>query len=195
MNWTADAVVLAASPHGERNALVSVLAPGRGRWRGLYRPSARARGLGVAPGDRLAVAWSARAEEHLGRLTVTEVHDRPAARLLNLPDRLAALAAAAALTHAATPERAPADAVLTALETLLTALDGDDWPAPYVTLELAILAELGTPAAPFVAAPLAALTRTGALFARLEAPGLGAPGLRAALAVRARLLERLARFG
>jgi DNA repair protein RecO (recombination protein O) len=67
-----------------------------------------------------------------------------AARLLNDPERLAALAAAAALVAAALPEREPHPDVFASFAALLETLDSAaDWPARYIGWERDLLAELG----------------------------------------------------
>src|SRR5690606_5947574 len=71
-----------------------------------------------------------------------------AARLLDEPLRLAALASAAAVAEAALPERAPHPRAFLGLRALVDALVApergvSDWAAAYVLWELDLLAELG----------------------------------------------------
>lgn len=143
MDWTEDAVVLAARRHGESAAVVSVLTRGQGRYAGLVRGGwgSRARGL-YLPGNRVRAVWRARLAEHLGSL-VCEPLESAAARFLDDPARLAALSAAAALCEAALPEREPHPAAYDGILALVGALAGQAWAEAYVLWELALLAELG----------------------------------------------------
>ena len=148
MEWTDEAIVLTARRHGESAAIVTLLTPEHGRHAGLVPGGAgkRARGL-YEPGNRVLATWRARLEEHLGHFA-GELAEANAARLLDEPARLAALAAAAAVAEFALPEREPhprAYAGLLALIARLTAADAPDsaWAADYVRWELDLLAELG----------------------------------------------------
>lgn len=144
VEWSDDAIVLGARPHGENAAILSVLTPGHGRHAGLVRggQGRRLRGL-LQPGNELRVVWRARLPEHLGSFTVEPVSLRTG-RLLGEADRLSALAAATAATDTALPEREPHPALYRALQALLEALQDEPlWPAVYVRYELGLLAELG----------------------------------------------------
>lgn len=144
MDWSEDAVVLGARPHGETAAILSVLTAGHGRHAGLVRGGQGRRLRGVLqPGNEIRVVWRARLPEHLGSFTVEPVR-LLTGRLLDAPDRLAALAAAAAVTDTALPEREPHPALCGALLALLASLQDEPlWPAVYVRYELGLLAELG----------------------------------------------------
>ncbi len=143
MQWQDEGFVLAARPHGEHGLIVQLLTRGQGRHAGLVRggQGSRVRGL-YQPGNLLAANWSARLADHLGAYTC-ELVTAHAARLLDDPARLLALAAAAALSERALPEREPHPACFEGFKALLAALDGDHWAEVYVRWELALLAELG----------------------------------------------------
>ena len=143
MNWRDRGIVLASRPHGETGAVVQILTAQHGRHAGLVRggQGRRARGI-LQPGNEVAADWSGRLPEHLGSLTC-ELVDSHAARLMEMPDRLAALTSAAALCERALPEREPHPACFEGFLVLLTALDGEHWAEVYVRWELALLSELG----------------------------------------------------
>src|SRR5262249_27120969 len=107
MNWSEEGIVLAAREHGESAAILSLLTEAHGRHLGLVRgakgPRARARS---EPGNRVAASWRGRLDEHLGSYSC-EVISAPAARWLDDPLRLDALAAATALVDRVLPEREP----------------------------------------------------------------------------------------
>jgi len=143
MEWSDDAIVLSAKPHGEASALAVLLTREHGRHAGLVQggQSARNRPL-LEPGNRVAARWRARLSEHLGSYTL-ELERATAAALLDDPLRLAALASACALIDAGLPEREPHPALYEATLALFGALDGDVWAEVYVRWELGLLEEMG----------------------------------------------------
>lgn len=148
MEWTDDAIVLTARRHGESAAIVTLLTREHGRHAGLVPGGAgkRARGLYEA-GNLVLATWRARLPEHLGHF-VCELSSANAARLLDEPLRLAALAAAVAVAESALPERAPHPRAYAGLLGLVAALTDpgrktEDWAAAYAHWELDLLAELG----------------------------------------------------
>lgn len=144
MEWSDDAIVLAARPHGEGAAVVTVMTRDHGRQAGLARGGAGRRLRGVLqPGNRVVAHWRARLAEHLGTLSCEPVA-AGATAVLDDPGRLAALAAACAVAEATLPEREPHPRVYEGLDVLLAALAaGDAWPSVYVKWELGLIAELG----------------------------------------------------
>jgi DNA repair protein RecO (recombination protein O) len=144
MRWSDDAIVLSARRHGESGLLVHLLTAAHGRHAGLVRGGQKPRGRALFQiGNRLAVVWSARLTEHLGTIQ-GELAEAHAARLIDAPARLGALAAAAALADAALPEREPHPPAFARLAALCDALGADrGWMPLYAEWELALLAELG----------------------------------------------------
>jgi DNA repair protein RecO (recombination protein O) len=144
MEWSDEAIILSARPHGETSLILQVLTREHGRHAGLVRGARRARGRGVyETGNRVTADWQARLADHLGTLRC-ELLRGYAADLIDDPARLACLAAAASVAEAALPEREAVPAVFAGLAALLDALNGDrSWRAAYVAWELALLAELG----------------------------------------------------
>jgi len=144
MEWRDSGFVLAVRRHGESAAIVDILTLDHGRHAGLVRggQSPRRRAL-LQPGNEVAVAWRARLPEHLGTIECELVKSH-AARVLDDPDRLAGLAAAASLAAAALPEREPHADVYRSFAGLVAALDSADaWSLCYVVWERDLLAALG----------------------------------------------------
>lgn len=143
MEWSDDAIVLAARPHGETALIVSMLTRERGRHAGLVQGGvSRTKRPMYELGNRMAATWRARLSDHLGAWHC-EVTDTPAARLIDDPLRLAALAAAVAVIDEAMPEREPHPAAYDGLAALISVLEGEVFAAAYVGWELGVLAELG----------------------------------------------------
>ncbi|HEY3916769.1 MAG TPA: DNA repair protein RecO [Stellaceae bacterium] len=144
MQWADEGIVLQARRHGERALIVQLLTREHGRHAGLLRggQSPRSRAAWQI-GNRMTIAWRARLAEHLGFLT-GELLESHAAKLLDEPLRLGALAAATALAVAALPEREPHPRAYRGLLDLIAALEADDrWALAYVEWEMALLEELG----------------------------------------------------
>jgi len=148
MEWTGEAIVLSARPHGETGAVLSLLTAGHGRHSGLL-PGGRSarRRAALEPGSVVNVRWRARLAEHLGTLTVEPLR-QAAAVLLDDPLRLAGLVSMCAVAEAALPEREPHPAVYRGCLALLDQLESADagevtWGPVYVRWELGLLGELG----------------------------------------------------
>src|SRR5438270_12888266 len=119
MEWHDRAFVLAARGHGENGAIVELLTEQRGRHAGLVRggQSPKLRAV-LQPGNEVAALWRGRLSEHLGTV-VCELVRPHAAGLLDDPDRLAGLTAAASLVAAALPAREPYPDIFTSFGSLL----------------------------------------------------------------------------
>jgi len=144
MEWRDIGFVVAVRRHGEGGVIVELLTREHGRHAGLVRggQSPKTRAV-LQPGNEVAAVWRGRLSEHLGTI-VCELVRSHAAGMLDDPDRLAALMAAAALVTAALPEREPSPDVFASFSGLVLALDSAaDWPARYVRWELDLLAALG----------------------------------------------------
>lgn len=144
MEWRDSGFVLAARRHGESAAIVEILTAEHGRHAGLVRggQSPKRRAL-LQPGNAVAITWRARLPEHLGTLECELVRAH-AARFLDDPERLAALAAAASLVAATVPEREPHPDIHRSFAALVEALDsGEGWAGRYVLWECELLAALG----------------------------------------------------
>ena len=144
MQWTDAGFVVALRRHGESALVVELLTRERGRHLGLVRggQSPRLRAI-LQPGNEVAAVWRGRLSEHLGTVACELVRAH-AARFIDDPDRLAGLAAAAALVAATLPEREPHADVFGSFAGLLEAFDSArDWAARYVGWECSLLAALG----------------------------------------------------
>jgi DNA repair protein RecO (recombination protein O) len=144
MQWADDGFVIAVRRHGENAAIVELLTRAHGRHLGLIRGGqAPNRRSVLQPGNEVAAVWRGRLSEHLGTISC-ELLRAHAARFLDDPDRLAALASATALLAVTLPEREPHTDVFAAFALLLEALDSVlGWPARYVDWECGLLAALG----------------------------------------------------
>ena len=144
MEWEGPAVVLAARPQSEGNAVVTVLTEAQGNHRGLARGgNSRAQASLWLPGNLVQARWVARLQEQLGSLTAELVH--PGAALsMDDPLALAILSAACAVAEGALPEREPHPRVFGGLVQLIAGLSrGADALTDLVRWEAGLLADLG----------------------------------------------------
>lgn len=144
MEWEAPAVVLAARPYGEGDALVTVLTEPHGTHRGLARGGAsRTQASTWQPGNVVQARWVARLSDQLGSMTAELVHPG-AALAMDDALSLAVLSSACAVADGALPEREPHPLVFAGLVQLVAGLArGPDALTDLVRWEGALLAELG----------------------------------------------------
>ncbi len=143
MEWTDEAILLSARPHGETASIVMLLTPEHGRHAGLVAggQGQRAQSL-LQPGNKVTVRWRARLEDHLGNYTLEPITSH-AAPWLNDPEILNIIASACAMTEAALPERQPMPGVYAGLTALLSLPDSDLWGPAYIKWEMGLLKALG----------------------------------------------------
>lgn len=146
MNWSDDGIVLGGRRFGEGGLILDVLTRQRGRRSGLvYGGASRRKRAQFEAGNTIALSWTGRLDDQLGRFDVAEARKDRAARLLDDPAALAALASITALLRAGLNEGDAAGSSLYEATTLL--LDElahpDVWPALYVRWELGLLSALG----------------------------------------------------
>jgi DNA repair protein RecO (recombination protein O) len=143
MEWADEAIVLGLRRHGERSVIVEAMTERHGRHFGLVRGGRDRRLAGtLQPGNRIAVAWRARLEEHLGAFAVEPV-DLHAARTIADGRQIYAIGAMTALARLL-PEREPHPGLYEALGVVLGGLDDPLTAAALmIRLELQILGELG----------------------------------------------------
>lgn len=144
MDWSDEGLLLTIRPHGESAALLEVLTPTRGLWRGLVRGGS---GRRMAPvlmaGNDLRLTWRARLDEHLGHFTAEPLRARAGAIMADA-ERLAALNAVCALAVFALPERAPHPRLHAVAVALLDRLSGGEaWFGVYLLWEKVLLEETG----------------------------------------------------
>ena len=141
--WQTDAIIISVRPHGEANAVVSLLTAEYGRHAGLVRGGASKKMRGtIQLGNRVRASWRARLSEQLGQMQV-ELTQAVAARLMDSPMRLAGLASICALLEGSLPEREPHLGLYTGTDALLSLITMDDndksWLEGYVRWELGLL--------------------------------------------------------
>jgi DNA repair protein RecO (recombination protein O) len=143
LDWTDEAIILSARPHGENAAVVTLLTPAHGRHAGLVAggQGRNARPV-LQPGNRVKAVWRARLPEHLGHFTL-DLAMSHAAAWLDAPEILSIMASACAVTEASLPERQPMPGLYAGLATLLALRDADLWGPAYVKWEMGLLEALG----------------------------------------------------
>ena len=144
MEWHDTGFVVAARRHGESAVIVELLTRDHGV-RAAYVPGGGSRRAKprLQIGSRVLVDYRARTAEQLGSAKLEPMGEGPA---VLFDDRLAlaGLAAAAAVTLGALPEREPHPQVFEAVSALLHAFaEVEAWPAVLVRFEAGLLAQLG----------------------------------------------------
>lgn len=144
LRWDDEAVVLSVRPWGETSAVAQLLTRDHGRHAGLVKGAMAPRSRAAFhPGNRVRASFSARLGEHLGTFACELVEAR-AARVLDSPGRLHALASVCALAESLLAEREPARAVHDASDAVIDAIAaGRGWPEAYVRWEVELLRETG----------------------------------------------------
>lgn len=144
MEWTDNAFVLAARPHGEAGAIVEILTETHGRFAAHVAGGAsRKMKPFLQPGARVLASYRSRTSEQLGSASLEPVGEGPSS-LFDDALALAGLAAAAAVAQGALPEREPHPGAYLAFEALTAALAHEAvWPAVFVRFEAGLLEELG----------------------------------------------------
>lgn len=146
MNWTDDGIILGGRRFGEGGLILDVLTVTRGRRSGLvYGGASRKRRAQYEAGNTVALTWTGRLDDQLGRFDVAEARRERASRLLDDPAALAALSAITAILRASMNEGDAAGSNLyEATAMLLDELENAHvWPALYVRWELGLLSALG----------------------------------------------------
>ena len=146
IEWTEEAIVLAARRHGEADVVLSALTDGHGRHQGLVRGGAGRRMRGtIEPGNRLLVTWRGRLDGQLGGYMI-EALDEPAGRLIDDGLRLTALGALSAVLDRSLPDRLRIGGLFERTVALIAAIEHAPetvWAAAFVLLERDLLADLG----------------------------------------------------
>src|ERR1043166_42956 len=146
MEWSDDAIVLSARPHGETSAVLEVLTREHGRHLGLVRGGASRRTKPILQaGNTLHLVWRARLTDHLGSFTAEPAKNR-AGTIMDSREALMGLNAFSAMVSLTMHEREVHAAVFNAGEILLDAIVDQDflhWGALYVRWEMGLLEALG----------------------------------------------------
>jgi DNA repair protein RecO (recombination protein O) len=141
--WEDRGIVLSLRPHGETDAVLTLLTEHRGRHAGLvHGGDSRKQRSVLQPGNMVHARWHARLETQLGTLTVESLRSF-AAFALTAPLKLAGLNAVCAMLDMTLPEREPHPGIFHAALELLEHLGDVAWNAHYVRWELALLREMG----------------------------------------------------
>ncbi|NBC20385.1 MAG: DNA repair protein RecO [Alphaproteobacteria bacterium] len=146
MHWSDDAIVLGGRRFGESGLILDTLTATRGRRAGLvYGGAGRRKRAQFEPGNSVRVNWTGRLEHQLGHFDIAEATCERAARLLDRPLALSALASVTALLRGVLDEGDSGGAsVYAPTLTLLDVLEDDAvWPAVYARWELGLLSALG----------------------------------------------------
>ncbi len=144
MDFTDDAFVLSARPHGDTGVVAELLTENHGR-RAAYVAGGASRKMKpfLQAGARVAADYRARTSDHLGSARLEPVGEGPSA-LFDDPLALIGLAAAAAVAQGALPEREPHPGAFLAFEALMAAFALPEvWPAVFVRFEAGLLEDLG----------------------------------------------------
>ncbi len=143
MQWTDEAIVLSARPHGETSMIVTLLTCDNGCHAGLVNGGqSRKKQHMLQPGNVVYADWRARLEDHLGWYNL-EVLTPTAAPWLNDPQILAIISSATTLVEAALPERQAMSGIYNSLLALLQLQDRELWPPAYIKWEMGVLQALG----------------------------------------------------
>lgn len=146
MKWSDDGIILGGRRFGEGGLILDVLTATRGRRSGLvYGGASRKRRALYEAGNSVALTWTGRLDDQLGRFDVAETQKERASRLLDDAAALAAVSSIAALLRASLNEGdAAGSSLFEATVVLLDQLDHPEiWPALYVRWELGLLSALG----------------------------------------------------
>jgi DNA repair protein RecO (recombination protein O) len=143
MEWTDEGIVIAARRHGERDAILEVLTREHGRHLGLVRGGRGPKNApALQPGNRVALVWRARLEDHLGAFTAETLLSR-AGSVLASPLALSVVNHMGVLIRLL-PERSKHLTLYEAADGMLDLLSTPRLLAPVmVRFELLILSELG----------------------------------------------------
>ena len=143
MEWHDEGLVLGCRKHGETSVILEVMTRGHGRTLGLVRGGrSRIQQPTLQPGNRVALTWRARLEDHLGMITVEPIMMR-AGSLMETPTGVLGIQLIAAHLRLL-PEREALPGVFEAVDAMVAHLpDALDAAELMVRFEIALLQELG----------------------------------------------------
>ena len=144
MDFHEEAYVLSARAHGDTGVVVDLLTETHGR-HAAYVAGGASRKMKpfLQAGARVIADYRARTSDHLGSARLEAVGEGPSA-LFDDPLALTGLAAAAAVSQGALPEREPHPGAFLAFEALMGAfVIPEVWPAIFVRFEAGLLEDLG----------------------------------------------------
>lgn len=145
MNQFSDqGVIISVRSHGESGAIIHVLTENHGKCGGYVngaQASARLRST-LQPGNIVNVEWQSKSEGQLGRFDIELEHDISAS-LLSDAKSLLAVQSVCGLIDMFLPDREKHDALFHGTCALMNIMKTDQWPAIYITWEMAFLKEMG----------------------------------------------------
>ena len=145
--WTDEGLILSIRPHGERNAVASLLTIENGRHSGLVYAYDAASKRGILQiGNRVQAHWRARLSEQLGTYQL-ELVKNPSAVFFDDAVKLAGLSSCCEILDVSLPEREANVSVwqsTTALIDIICLADNlEDWLVFYVKWEMNLLDQIG----------------------------------------------------
>jgi DNA repair protein RecO (recombination protein O) len=144
MNHFSDiGIIISVRQHGESGAVIHVLSENNGKCGGYVngaQASGRLRSV-LQQGNIVSVDWQSKSEGQLGRFDV-ELEQDISASLLSDAKSLLAVQSACGLMDMFLPDREKQDALFHGTCALLNILKTDQWPAVYITWEMAFLKEM-----------------------------------------------------
>ncbi len=143
MEWQDEGLVLGCRKHGETSVILEVMTSRHGRTLGLVRGGrSRNQQPTLQPGNRVALNWRARLEDHLGMITVEPIAMR-AGSLMEAPSGVLGIQLLAAHLRLL-PEREALPNVFDAVDAMVVHLpEALDAAELMVRFEIALLKELG----------------------------------------------------
>jgi DNA repair protein RecO (recombination protein O) len=144
MEWDAPAIVLDVRPHGEGDAVATVMTEEHGVHRGLARGGAsRGKAATWQAGNMVQVRWTARLSDQLGSFTGELIH-AGAAHAMQEAMPLAMLTAICSVAEGALPEREPLVRIFQGLLRLIPRLPaGESELTEVIQWETVVLSDLG----------------------------------------------------
>ncbi len=145
MNRFSDqGIILSVRSHGENGAVVHVLSENNGKCGGYVngaQSSSRLKSI-LQPGTVVSFEWQSKSEGQLGRFDV-ELEQDISALILGDQKALLAVQSICGLMDMFLPEQECHDSLFHGTCAFLDILKTDQWPAVYITWEMAFLKELG----------------------------------------------------
>lgn len=146
MEWSDQGIILSCRKYGESAAIVRLFTENNGIRAGMVKGAFNTRNRAVyQPGNVVEATWKGRIEDHLGNYQCGLLRSL-AARIMNIPAKLAMLQAALTLTEATLPEHEPHPLLfhhLLALCQRLTETETLLWQMHYILFEVELLTQLG----------------------------------------------------
>lgn len=144
MEWTDEAIILEARPHGENHAVVNVFTPSAGRVAALvHGGQGRQKKPLLQAGNSVKATWKGRSEDSLGHFALELITPRAATLMYNQLG-LTALNAVISVLRLCLPERQSLPNLYDGTVILLELLEEKDiWPIVLAKWEVGLLKELG----------------------------------------------------